>query len=300
MDLWSDLAVRAESRHGIVVIDDLVQAGASRMQIQRWREEGRLVSCGYGSFRVGGAPMTYAGRVLAAIAEFPDESWASHRTAARLHGLDIACPNDLVEITRPNGLSSERGSARVHRSTRIPEHHTTVVDGVPTLTVSRTLFDLARTVPDPLLLRALDRGLMGGRCTVPSVWRVFHDLGGRGRPGTKRMRNVLTAMGSDYVPATSELEMVGMALLANRGLEWQIPLSDGRGYIRRVDGLHRTARVVVELDGPQHGREPQRSHDRDADARLRAMGYCVLRFRWDDVTARASETLAMVDDAIGA
>jgi hypothetical protein len=297
MDQWTDLATRAERRHGIVVVDDLIRSGASRMQIQRWREEGRLVPCGYGSFRIGGAPVTYAGRVLAAIEEFPDASWASHRTVARLCDLGITCPADLVEITRPTGLSAERSSARVHRSTRVPEHHTTVMCGVPALTVSRTLFDLARTLPDPVLLRALDRGLIRGLCTVPSVWQVFHDLGGRGRPGTRRMREVLNVLGSDHVPAASELEKVGMALLADRGIEWQVSMSDDRGYLRRVDGLHRDGRIVVEFDGPQHGREPQRSLDRDGDRRLRAMGFSVLRFRWDDVTIRSGEALVAFDTA---
>ena len=82
-----------------------------------------------------------------------------------------------------------------------------------------------------------------------------------------------------------------MALLAGLGFEWQVEVSDEQGYIRRVDGLRRTDGVVVEFDGPQHGREPQRALDLDHDRRLRTLGLDVVRLTWTDVTVDADASL---------
>jgi len=297
MELWDDIAKHAARHHGVVSIHDLVRAGASRSQVQRWRAAGRLESCGYGAFRVAGVPSSYVSLVLAAIEEYADETWASHRSAAVLHGLRVAVPAGLVEVTRPTGLSAERGAAVVHRSTRIPAHHRTLAQGVPCLSVPRTLFDLARSTPSHRLLRVFDGALIDRKYTIGSVWQAFHDLGGRGRPGTKRMREMLEGLGADYVPPSSELEAVGMALLAGRGFEWQVEVSDDRGYVRRVDAFDRRTSVVVEFDGPQHGREPQRSHDVDTDRRLDALGVTVVRLGWNDLTLGAEEALERIERA---
>lgn len=294
MNPWTDIVTIAERRHGVVFASDLEECGASLTQVRDWHASGRLVSYGYGAYRIGGAPSSFEARVLAAIAPVPGLTWASHHTAATLLGLGFVGRADVIEVTRPTPLSAVRSAAKVHRSTRIPSHHQTVVRGIPCLTASRTIFDLARTRPAKVLVSVMDRGLLNGSCTVGSVWRVFHDLGGRGRPGTRRMREVLDIVGTDYVAPASELEAIGMAMLQGLGFEWQVEFSDERGYIRRVDGLHRASGLVVEFDGPQHRREPQRSLDMDGDARLSSLGLSVLRLEWNDVTSDSAHALDKV------
>jgi hypothetical protein len=98
------------------------------------------------------------------------------------------------------------------------------------------------------------------------------------------------------VPTESELDALGRAVVASvSGLEWQVELSDERGYIRRVDGLHRTARLVIEWDGAEHHDRPQqRALDAEGDARLRRLGLDVVRYRWGDVTGTPDRVLAEV------
>jgi len=249
-----------------------------------------LVDLGYGVFRLGGVPPSFPGDVLAAIGAFPGETWASHHTAARLEDLRVWAPDRRIELTRPTGLSAERSVARVHRSTRLLPHHLTSVQGVPCTTPSRTIFDLARTTGPQALGRAIDRGLLLRSCTMPSLYRVLYEMGGPGRPGTRRMRSVLDGLGLDHVPPESGLEEVGCALLDGLGFAWQVELSDEQGYIRRVDGLHEAGRLVLELDGPHHAREPQRSLDRDGDRRIRRLGYDVERLVWADVARNGPAT----------
>ncbi len=106
------------------------------------------------------------------------------------------------------------------------------------------------------------------------------------------MREVLDVRGLDHVPPESELEEVGMALLAGLGFEWQVEISDERGYIRRVDGLHRAGGLVLELDGKQHDAPAQRALDREGDRRLGRLGWGVKRLRWCDVTRGSDATRA--------
>lgn len=294
MKAWKDIAQAAERTHGVVTYDQLRAAGLSDHQVRAGIANGRLVPRGYGVFRMAGAPPRFEGDVLAAIAEFPGDTWASHHTAARLHDLRIRAAEARIELTRPTSLSATRSAARIHRSTRVLPHHRAVVHGVPCLTASRTLFDLARTTGERRLIRGVDRGLNLRICTMGSLFQVLYELGGRGRPGTRRMRVVLGHLGQGYVPPESELEVVGMTLLDGLGFEWQVEVSDEEGYIRRVDGINRPAQMVVEFDGAQHGREPQRSLDLQADRRLGRLGLGVARMGWDDVATHGEATRAAI------
>lgn len=116
-----------------------------------------------------------------------------------------------------------------------------------------------------------------------SAW--MWEVEGFGRPGR------IEVLRLEESSTESELDLLGRAVLdAEQGIEWQVPLSDHQGYIRRVDGLHRTGKVVIEWDGAEfHDAATQRALDIAGDERLRALGYAVLRFRWFDVTMQPSK-----------
>ncbi|MBL8906213.1 MAG: endonuclease domain-containing protein [Rhizobiales bacterium] len=57
-----------------------------------------------------------------------------------------------------------------------------------------------------------------------------------------------------------------------------------------VDGYYpdfvcKRRRLIVEIDGSQHGEEPQQTFDSHRDAQLRAKGYRILRFWNSDIDA---------------
>jgi very-short-patch-repair endonuclease len=294
MRTWKDLTHLAERRHGIVTRDELLAAGLADRTVDAWSAAGRIVPVARGVYRLAGVPPSFEGEVLAALLVFPGDTWASHHTAARLLGRPVWSADGRIELTRPIELSAQRSIARVHRSTCLPPHHLTTVGGIPVTTASRTIFDLARTTGAVRLGRTVDAFVVERMATMASLYRVLYDLGGRGRPGTRRMREVLDARGLDHVPPESELEAVGMSLLDGLGFEWQVEMSDERGYIRRVDGRHGLGRLVVELDGTHHDGEAQRSLDRAGDDRIAALGYDVERLRWLDVTRDGDATRARI------
>lgn len=294
MQTWTDLTQIAEHRFGIVTRDELLAAGLAERTIDSWAARRRLLPVARGVYRLAGVPPSFEGDVMAAILVFPGDTWASHHTVARLLGIPVWGTEQRIELTRPTELSAQRSIARVYRSTCLPSHHLTTTRGIPTTTASRLVFDLARTVGPARLGRVVDAVLVEGLGTMSSLYRVLYDLGGRGRPGTRRMRQVLDGRGLDHVPPASELEAVGMALLDGLGFEWQVEMSDERGFIRRVDGCHRPGRLIVELDGKYHDGAAQRALDLAGDRRLQAMGWTVERLRWADVTRDGEQVRARI------
>ncbi len=65
-----------------------------------------------------------------------------------------------------------------------------------------------------------------------------------------------------------------------------------------VDFECRRARVVVEIDGNQHGLAEHRIRDERRDLTLKALGYRVLRFTNQDVDRNMDGVLATVHKAI--
>lgn len=291
------LTARAEQRHGVVSLRDALAAGHSKGQVETMVRQGRLVPIGSSAWRLAGVPDSLEARVLGVVLGLDGDVWASHRTAARLWRLRVHGPAGVIDITRPYGASAKRGSVHTHRSTFVPEHHVTTVRGVPVTTVPRTLFDLARHTGPRLLDRAIEEALRARLCTIGGLHRVLAELGGRGRPGTRKMRAALGSRDVDYVPTSSELTAVGRAVMASvPGIEWEVPMSDERGYIRQVDALVRHARVVLEFDGDRfHGQPSDVTSDAEGDARLTATGHVVQRCGWIALTRRPDTTRALVD-----
>jgi predicted transcriptional regulator of viral defense system len=294
---WSAVIDRAERKHGVVTRDELLAGGFSEGQVGRLTGDGRLVRIGPSTFRLGGVPDSYEARVLGAILDLGGTAWASHRTAARIHGIRAHGSAGVIDITRPHTTSANRGAVHVHRSTRVLDHHVTVVRQVPVTTVPRTIFDLARRTGPKVLDRAVEQALRDRLCTVGSLYRVLAEMGGRGRPGTVKMRNVLAERGLGYKPTKSDMELVGRALLHDvPGIEWEVPMSDEQGFIRSVDGRVARAGLVVAFDGRRFHSQPSDARaDAAEDARLVAAGNVVQRLMWEDLTVRADATRALID-----
>ncbi len=293
MEPWQELMKRVEASHGIVTHTDLVAAGLSRREIDRWRQGRRLVPVHNGVYRIAGAPPSFESRVAAAVRDLgPDGmAWAAGCAASRMWMLGIDGPENRIEILRPEGLSAARAGVVVRRSTRILPHHVTVLRQIPITAPARTLFDLARSTGPVRLDRAISTAIHSRTipCTLPALYRVLYDLGGRGRPGTRRMRLVLDEHHLDEPPTESVMDVVGRALLRDiPGIEFQVEMSDEQGYIRRLDGLIRHARLAVEFDSREfHDAPAQRRLDAEGDRRLRdAHGILTRRLDWGDITRR--------------
>src|SRR5690606_17138592 len=123
--------------------------------------------------------------VLAAGAD----AWASHRTAAHLHGfLDVAKP-DRIDVLVPRGRSSVLGSLPLHTAHSIGDDETTTVHRIPVTGVARTLLDLSATTSPDVLERYLANLARRSPSVVSEVVRLTDRY--RRVPGRRRLVEVV-------------------------------------------------------------------------------------------------------------
>jgi hypothetical protein len=187
----------------------------------------------------------------------------------------------------------------VHRWRPFPEHHLTVVEGIVTTRVARTLVDLAGVLHPKRTERAVDSCLGARMLSVASLHATFAELAGRGRKGVAVMRAILAERPDDYVAPESGLEVRFRAILRDAGLPdpvRQLDTGGEDGWVGRADFAYRELSLLMEVDGRAHH---SAKLDLDADARrdaaLRAAGWRhVERFSSEDVRFRPAEVVACV------
>jgi very-short-patch-repair endonuclease len=168
----------------------------------------------------------------------------------------------------------------------------TAVDGIPVTTVARTIFDLASLVSparrrrglvaltDAQVERALDDAMARG-VPLEQFERVLASLAGRGRAGTRLMRDLVLERSSGEAVTESELEDLVEVVLSEFGIELpsrQVSVGGTEAPVGRVDFVFRHERVVLEADGRRHHtalRDAEADRWRDLD--LAAAGYVAIR-----------------------
>ena len=139
------LARLAATQHGVFAAFQLADLKFSDDARHARIAAGRWEILYDGVYRMGGAPKTWRGDLLAACWAGGAGTLASHRSAAELWGLPSARA-DLIELTCARWKRTRQPGLRVHESTRIDDPDRAVVANIPCTSVTRTLFDLARSV----------------------------------------------------------------------------------------------------------------------------------------------------------
>jgi very-short-patch-repair endonuclease len=116
-------------------------------------------------------------------------------------------------------------------------------------------------------------------------------LTGRGRPGSAALGRALSLHLPRLAQTRSLLERRFLLLVERAGL----PLPKVNAIIEglMVDALWREAGVVVELDGHRaHARAAAAERDRSRELALRAAGFTVLRYTWQQVSGEPAAVIA--------
>lgn len=222
------------------------------------------------------------------------DSWCvARRTAAVLHGLPLlGYTSTEVQLTRDRARRSVRSSSRHRHINALLDAERTVLDGIPTTTLARTVFDLARRESIRSAIVVCDAALRSG-LTPGEVVAVLEAH--RGWPGARRARAVLAFADGR---AESPLESLGRLTCLEEDLPVFEPQVEVRLYgdlIARVDGLWREQLVVFEGDGAMkfdgEGVLPELLVRQE---RLREAGLTVVRAGWGDVTRRRQQWAAGV------
>jgi Transcriptional regulator, AbiEi antitoxin len=248
----------AAGHHGLITRAEAFRLGLSNGQIHRRLAAGRLIVAASGVYRVPGAPVTWRQLALAACWSGPPDTSVSHVTAAAM--ADLTRPPSTPQLTVPRGTSGRIRGARVHWSPLDPLDRT-IIDGIPTTSVARTLIDCAGLIGFGRLCDLVDSAFCSGVChpaVIPAA--IERAQAGRGRKGVTALRAAIEAWTPGIAPG-SPAELRLLRTITEAGLEppeRQVEVFDADGeFIGRIEVGWRRLRAGFEYDsdryhGPRH------------------------------------------------
>jgi very-short-patch-repair endonuclease len=280
----------AGRQHGVVTRAQLAAVGISSSAVGRWAAERRLHRLHRGVYAVGHPILTVDGRRMAAVLAAGPGAVLSHASAAALWEIRRTSATRIDVTVRSTGGRARRPGLRIHRAPTLRADEITEHHGIPVTTTSRTLLDLAATLPRRALERALDEAEVQGlydRSSLGALPRAH-----AGERGAKALAVALDDDG-ELTLTDSELEELMLALCDDHRLPRPRPRALVAGL--RVDFLFAAGRLVVETDGYRYHRTRRAfERDRERDAILARAGYRTLRFSHRQLTREP----AMVADTL--
>ncbi len=246
------VAALARRQHGLVTLAQLDEIGITRRQRQ-WRlRTGRWESPYTGVYRIAGIPPSWRSDLLAAC--LAGEGVASHRSAAAVWELPGA-HLDRVEIITERWEREQHAGLVVHESLRLDDFDKAVVDGIPTTTIARTIFDLCRVRSEVVVDMAIDRALARGQIDHSGLVATESRLATRGRPGAAKFHRIVARRSEGAPTPESAAERQLARALVDQGLpepevQFVVRDTDGR-LVARCDLAYPQWRIVIEYDSVQ-------------------------------------------------
>ncbi len=270
----------------LFTLEQAREAGYSLRQIQHRRETGCWEQMHDGVYRVAGAPPSWEQRVLAACLGAGTGAVVSHRSAARLWGIDDS-RRPLVELSVPAGRQPRIEGIIVHRSRDLGPGVCTIRDGVPVTTAVRTLLDLGAVQGGRAVERSLEVALGRQLVTLEGLRTILDSVARRGRRGVGVLRVLLDKRSERADLSESVLEARMLGLCRDQGLPapvCQHEVHHRTRFIGRIDFAYPADRLAIEVDGYEsHSSLDAFRRDRARQNELVGLGWTVLRFTWDDV-----------------
>jgi very-short-patch-repair endonuclease len=239
---------------------------------------------------------------VAAVRASVGDAIASHHSAGRILGLDMLDPpaEDIVTLTRqPPQRSMTRPAAGViFHNTAVPDWQLLEAFGVPLTSVSRTVVDIARQSSFMQGVVVADCALRLDKTSHPELMNVARSC--KQWPGIEQAKKVI--MFGDG-KADSVLESCARVAFAEAGLEppeLQAEATVPHG-VYWVDFLWRKYRTIAEADGlGKYGEASVLKKQFERDRQLRAAGYRVIHFTWEEIFHTPDYVVAQIREAFGA
>jgi very-short-patch-repair endonuclease len=166
---------------------------------------------------------------------------------------------------------------------------------------ARTIVDLAGVLDDEDLIAVVEDAIHRGLTTPMSVHRSLDALGGKGRPGTARLRRVLDDRGNQR-PTMSRLEVKIWRTLRAKGLRpvRQYPVKCGTTTYW-IDCAFPQWRVAVEGFGDKFHRSPRnRKRELRRLGDLASVHWRVLPVTWDEISDTPDDVVAKIVTTLAA
>ena len=257
-----------------------------RSAITRAVQRSELHRVGPGVYAVGHAALSHEGRWLACVLAGGPGSGLGGLAAAKHWDVSrFAVP--VVDVVVPRQRRPQPG-VRFHRTNDLDPRDLTSHRGIPVTTMHRTHVDLADPLTPHQLANVMHEAAYRGRFVEPAIRDSMGRVWGRKRLWVVERALELHAGGSAGTRSGAEDAFLA---LVDQFAEPFVNVA--------FEGFERDFRwaepgVVIEIDGPGHGRPHTRLDDAGRDRMLREAGYAVLRFTADDVHLRPRAVLAAV------
>jgi very-short-patch-repair endonuclease/predicted transcriptional regulator of viral defense system len=295
-----ELFDRAAQQHGAVSLDQLRAAGVSQQRRRTMIANGTLVPHLPGVFLVGGSPPSWRRSLSAATLWLPG-AWASHRSAAALHGLE-GFDRAPIEIVVERWSRSRRATGiLVHESKDLRAGDLTTVDGIACCSLVRTLVDLPAVVSELRAGIALDHAARRRPGLLAAVEQRHLEVARRGRNGTVALRTLLAERGAGPITVDSGFERRMRRLIDQGGL----PAPVGQHQVRNgsftcyLDLAWPELKVAVECDSLRHHADERAFRwDRRRRRELELQGWTVLEFTYRELTQEPGLVLRQIAAAL--
>jgi very-short-patch-repair endonuclease len=271
------IAALARRHGGHVARRQLRDVGLGSDAIAYRVKVGRLIAVHAGVYAVGHLPTSPIDRAAGALLACGPGAVLSHGSAASLWGIrktwsapfDVTVPSD-----RP------RRGIHIHRSRALTRRDIRIQLGLHVTSPARTLLDVARTLSDKGLTRAVNDLRLSNHLRLPDLAELLKRL--PKHPGAKRLQPFIK---DPTGPTRSELEDAFVKFTRRYGLPTPQMNTTVNGY--EVDALFPEHGVIVELDGYGfHSDRESFEGDRERDAKMLAAGLPTVRVTWERIDAR--------------
>ncbi|HZO59287.1 MAG TPA: DUF559 domain-containing protein [Solirubrobacterales bacterium] len=271
----------AARQWGVVSVGQLTEMGFGRAVVSRWVNDRRLHRVHPGVYAVGHPALGLEGRLAAALFYAGRGAALWGVTAGSWLGILPAEP-ERVHVCVP-GRRVSLPHVRVHgaKDCRRIWHHR-----LPVTTAAQTLLDIAAQVSFTQLRRALAEAEYLRLVTLDDVEAIL----GRGRRGSRALRAALYRHRPELARTRRGSEERFLLLCERHCLTRPEVNVSVAGWV--VDAVWFEHRLVVELDSRMaHSTSRAIENDHQRDLELRAAGYTVLRYTWQQVTRRPEQVI---------
>jgi predicted transcriptional regulator of viral defense system len=259
------VAELAGRQWGVVSRVQLVESGLSAATIDHWVRRSRLHVVHRGVYAVGHGALRVEGGRLAAVLACGGGAVLSHLSGAAHWGL-LRTEQTRMDVTTPRTRRKISGIL-LHRSRSLDARDATTHEAIPVTTIARTLLDLAATVPESRLERALAQAERLQLYDHRAITDVMGTTNGHRGIGT-----LARAIRETPHLTRSELEVAFRKLVRRAGLPQPLGdfILDAPDHPRlEVDFYFPTHDLVVETDGWEtHGTKAAFHSDRRKNAAL--------------------------------
>ena len=295
------LADHTGAQHGHFSTAQARAADISKYAVHRLQGQALTERVHANVYRLTSAPVTWKGRLMAAVLAAGPGAVASHAWALKLHGIDRVRPPVTPQVTIAASRVRVVAGVEVHRSRELERCDIVTVDGIPATSGTRTAVDLASTGSETDVMAVVDDLI----CRRKSTREWMHRRACHLRPGRPGVGVIVRITHPDaegefwsYLERRFDRDVV-----ARFGLPvpaYNVPVHDAHGRIGLADASWEPGSpVVTELEGLRfHSLTPARRKDARRYNRYATSGRIPLRFTYEDVMKTPELVARTILDAL--